>query len=196
MRSLVSSLIVHLVPLRDVAVWRSWLYVMTTFGRSVGAPLGGILADSIGWRGSFLYQAPLALLALTLVWWKLPAGFEHNTLAGECDISKDTGQKTLSKFRRIDFPGAFLITTSIVALLLVLNFVSKKLTFSDPLIIGFILLWIISGLLFLLVEAKYALEPIVPLRLLLGRDVLTAYSITKLLISGHMSVSVPTQTPS
>ena len=192
MRSLVSSLTVHLVPLRDVAVWRSWFYVMTTFGRSVGAPLGGILADSIGWRGSFLYQAPLALLTLMLVWWKLPAEFEHNNLAGACDISEDTGQKKLSQFRRIDFPGPFLITTSIVALLLVLNFVSKELTLFDPQIIGFILLWIISGLLFLLVEAKYAPEPIFPLRLLLGRDVLTAYSITILLISGHMSVSVPT----
>lgn len=54
MRSLVSSLIVQLVLLRDVIVWRSWIYVMTTFGRSVGTPLEGILADSIGWRGSFI----------------------------------------------------------------------------------------------------------------------------------------------
>lgn len=188
MRSLVSSLIVHLVPLRDVAVWRSWMYVMATFGRSVGAPLGGILADSVGWRASFISQAPLALLALALVWWKLPTDFEHTAAERDSNASKNVNHTTLSKLRRIDFPGAFLIATSIVAFLLVLNFASKRLTLSDPLIIGLILLWMISSLLFLLVEAKYAPEPIFPLRLLLERDVLTAYLIIGLLLAGSMSM--------
>ena len=194
MRSLVSSLIVHLVPLRDVAVWRSWMYVMATFGRSVGAPLGGILADSIGWRGSFMYQTPLALLALALVWWKLPAELEPNAVVRDSNASKDTGQTTLSKLRRIDFPSAFLIAISIIAFLLVLNFASKRLTLYDPLIIGLGLLWITSSLLFLLVEAKYTPEPILPLRLLLERDVLTAYLTLGFLMAADMSVSVPRQT--
>ena len=195
MRSLVSSLIVHLVPLRDVAVWRSWMYVMVTFGRSVGAPLGGILTDSIGWRGSFMYQAPLALLALALVLWSLPTEFEHHARARENNTSKASGQSMLSKLRRIDFTGAFLMATSIVAFLLVLNFASKKLALFDPVIIGLILLWIISSFLFLLMEAKYAPEPIFPLRLLLERDVLSAYLIIGSLVAAAMSVSVPTQTP-
>ena len=191
MRSLVSSLIVHLVPLRDVAMWRSYMYVAATVGRSVGAPLGGVLTDTIGWRGSFMYQAPFVLLALVLVWWKLPAEFEHNITAREDTLSKGTRQRTLSKLRRIDFLGAFLLATSIVAFLLIFNFASKNLTVSDPFVLGFILLWIWCGLLFLLVEAKYASEPIFPLRLLLERDVLTAYLIIGLLIMGSMSVSLP-----
>ena len=164
---------------------------MATFGRSVGAPLGGVLADSIGWRGSFAYQAPLALVALALLWWKLPTDFEHNAAVRESNNSKRSGQTTLSKLRRIDIPGAFFMTTSIVTFLLVLNFASKKLTLSDPLIIGLILLCIICSLLFLLVEAKYASEPIFPLRLLLERDALTAYLIIGFLNAGQMSVSVP-----
>ena len=192
MRSLVSSLVVQLVPLRDVAVWRSWMYVMATFGRSVGAPLGGILADSIGWRGSFLYQAPLALIVLALVWWKLPSEFEHDTIARENSTVETTGHPISSKFRRIDFPGAFLIAISMVALLLALNFASKRLKLFDPLVIGLILLWISSSFLFLLVEARFASEPIIPLRLLLERDVLTAYLIIGFLMAGSMSVSLPT----
>ena len=191
MRSLVSSLIVHLVPLRDVAMWRSWMYVAATVGRSIGAPLGGVLTDTIGWRGSFMYQAPLVLLALALLWWKLPAEFEHNIIAREDTlITKNPRQRTLSKFRRIDFLGAILLAASIVAFLLIFNFASKKLTIFDPFILGFILLWIVSSLLFLIVEANYASEPIFPLRLLLQRDVLTAYFIIGLLIAGHMSVSL------
>ena len=192
MRSLVSSLVVQLVPLRDVAVWRSWMYVMATFGRSVGAPLGGILADSIGWRGSFLYQAPLALIVLALVWWKLPSEFEHDAVVRENSTVESTGHPILSKFRRIDFPGAFLIAISMVALLLALNLASKRLELFDPLVIGLILLWISSSFLFLLVEGKLASEPIIPLRLLLERDVLTAYLIIGFLMAGSMSVSVPT----
>lgn len=195
MRSLVSSLIVHLVPLRDVAVWRSWMYVVATLGRSVGAPIGGILADSIGWRGSFTCQTPLALLALALLSWKLPAEIEHNAVVEENNVSKGTDQTTLSKLRRIDFPGAFLIAISIIAFLLVLNFASKRLTLYDPFVIGLGLLWITSGLFFLLVEAKYTPEPILPLRLLLERDVLTAYLTLGLLMAAEMSVSVHRQTP-
>ena len=98
-RSLVSSLIVHFVPLRDVAVWLSWMDVVATFGRSTGAPLGGILTDSIGWRGSFISQAPLALLTLTLVWWKLPTKFEPSEVEVGDSASEHDRQATLSKFR-------------------------------------------------------------------------------------------------
>ena len=198
MRSLVSSLIVHLVPLRDVAQCRSWMYVMVTFGRSIGAPLGGVMTDTIGWRASFTYQAPLAVLALALIWWKLPNDFEHNGTA-RADGSLKANKGFVSKFRRIDFPGAILLVTSIVAFLLVLNFASKKLTVTDPLIIGLFVLWLATSLLFLLVEAKYADEPIFPLRLLVHRDVLTSYLIIGLMITGQMCVSrlqdLPTQQP-
>ena len=188
MTSLVSSLIVHLVPLRDVALWRSWMYVMITFGRSVGAPLGGFLVDTISWRGSFYYQAPLAVLALALVWWKLPTDFEQNTATqGNSSFKPDKG--LLPKLRRVDFPGAILLATSIVAFLLFLHTVSKKLTVIDPLVIGLFVLWVMTSLLFQLVEAKYAPEPIFPIRLLLHRDVLTAYLIMGLMVSGQICVS-------
>ena len=39
-----------LVPLREVASWRSYVNVVSTFGRSIGGPLGGFLSDTIGWR--------------------------------------------------------------------------------------------------------------------------------------------------
>ena len=39
-----------LVPLREVASWRACVNVVATIGRSLGGPLGGWLADTIGWR--------------------------------------------------------------------------------------------------------------------------------------------------
>lgn len=39
-----------LVPLIEVATWRSYVNVLATLGRSTGGPLGGFLADTVGWR--------------------------------------------------------------------------------------------------------------------------------------------------
>jgi hypothetical protein len=76
----------------------------------------------------------------------------------------------------------------IVSFLLVLNIASKKLTISDPMVLGLCGLWAGSSLLFLLVEAKYASQPIFPLRLLLHRDVLTAHLHHPLIVMGQMAV--------
>lgn len=50
MTVLVSILITDLIPLRDVAQWRSYVNIVATTGRSLGGPLGGWLADVVGWR--------------------------------------------------------------------------------------------------------------------------------------------------
>lgn len=47
---LVSLVITDLLPMREVAAWRSYVNVVGVIGRCVGGPLGGWLADIIGWR--------------------------------------------------------------------------------------------------------------------------------------------------
>jgi MFS family permease len=39
-----------LFPLREVASLRSYVNIAATTGRSLGGPIGGALADTIGWR--------------------------------------------------------------------------------------------------------------------------------------------------
>ena len=148
--------------------------------RAVSGSFGSLL-----WRSSFIYQTPLALLALLLVWLRLPKDLG----ATNAEDSTNAENAKASKLRRIDFLGAFLLALSIFAFLLLLNFLSKRLTFTDPVIIGLFSLWIGSCLLWVLVEARFAAEPIFPLRLLLNRDVLTTYLIVGLGITAHMSVT-------
>lgn len=50
MTSVVSILISDLVPLRDRGIWQGYINVIYGLGTATGAPLGGFLADSIGWR--------------------------------------------------------------------------------------------------------------------------------------------------
>jgi hypothetical protein len=124
---------------------------------------------------------------MLLVAWRLPHNLEST------QVSTDAPKVNTKAFqlRRVDFLGAILLAISIVAFLLVLNFASKRLTILDPVVLALCGLWAGSSLLFLLVEAKYASEPIFPLQLLVRRDVLTAYLITGLMIMGQMSVTYP-----
>jgi predicted MFS family arabinose efflux permease len=47
---LVSIVIADMVPIREVASWRSYVNIAATTGRSLGGPLGGWLTDTVGWR--------------------------------------------------------------------------------------------------------------------------------------------------
>lgn len=39
-----------MVPIREVAKWRSYVNIAATTGRSLGGPIGGFLTDTVGWR--------------------------------------------------------------------------------------------------------------------------------------------------
>jgi MFS family permease len=47
---LVSIIVTDLVPIREIAGWRAYTNVVATTGRSIGGPVGGWLADVVGWR--------------------------------------------------------------------------------------------------------------------------------------------------
>jgi MFS family permease len=47
-----------LVPLIQLAAWRSYVNVFATLGRSIGGPLGGLLADTVGWRWQLSPPSP------------------------------------------------------------------------------------------------------------------------------------------
>jgi MFS family permease len=171
-----------LVPLRDVAVWRSYANIAATTGRSLGGPIGGYLTDEIGWRWlvlflcygfsanvenyrSFLGQCPPTILALALVAWKLKIP----------SLATASTQSALSKLRRVDFLGAIFLSVSIVCGLLVLDLGGQRMPWTDPKILLLLGSSVMALNIFVLIEAVWAKEPIFPLRLLLNRDVITSY---------------------
>lgn len=50
MNAVVSIMLSDLVPLRDRGIWQGYLNVIFAAGSSTGGALGGLLAESIGWR--------------------------------------------------------------------------------------------------------------------------------------------------
>ncbi|KAF7872240.1 hypothetical protein EAF04_003164 [Stromatinia cepivora] len=162
---LVSIVIADMVPIREVAKWRSYVNIAATTGRSLGGPIGGFLTDTIGWRWSFLGQCPPTILALMLVIWKLEISPQQ---AGD-------KQTQFSKLCRIDFLGSIFLSVSIVCGLLVLDLGGRRMPWTDLKILSLLGISLAAGGLFFLVEGFWAKEPIFPLRLLRNRDVLTSY---------------------
>ncbi|EGX94786.1 MFS multidrug transporter, putative [Cordyceps militaris CM01] len=109
--ALVSILISVTVPLRDRGIWQGYIDMIFATGTLAGAPLGGILADSIGWRWSFIGQAPMCLLAGLALHFLLPMP----------PSSPSSRHELLSKMKSIDFSGALTLVSSILALLLGLD---------------------------------------------------------------------------
>lgn len=142
--------------------------------------MGGLLADTIGWRWSFIGQGPLIFLAIVLVSLRLPS-----QPRGESSPQK--GQP--SKLRRIDFIGAILLACTLVALLGALSIGGQNVPWSHPAVIGLLGASVGLAILFIVFESKYALEPVFPLGLVCQRDVATAYGITVLQVSAQLSVS-------
>ncbi|KAM0346940.1 hypothetical protein ACHAPU_005280 [Fusarium lateritium] len=50
MNSVVAILLSDLVPLKDRGVWQGKVSILYATGTATGAPLAGVLADSVGWR--------------------------------------------------------------------------------------------------------------------------------------------------
>ncbi|KAF7892717.1 uncharacterized protein EAF02_000255 [Botrytis sinoallii] len=172
-----------LVPLIHVAAWRSYVNVVGTIGRSIGGPLGGLLADTIGWRWSFIGQGPLMLFAIALVAYKLPTRSSSD--------EPIQGKDGPSKLRRIDFVGAFLLTGTIAAFLGSLSLGGQALPWSHPTVLGLLLGSVVLGAIFVTYEVKVAAEPIFPPALAAQRDVAASYAIHALQLSAQMMYSVP-----
>ncbi|KAG5787147.1 hypothetical protein H9Q69_013775 [Fusarium xylarioides] len=164
MTTMASVIITELAPLREVASWQSYMNVIATVGRSIGGPLGGFLADTIGWRWSFLGQSPIFAVSMIIAAILLPS-------------TTQTEGATLERIKRIDALGALLLGGSVLAFMAPLEIGGQKIPWSHPLVPTLAAAGVILSAAFVLVESRWAEEPIFPLRLLRSGDVTKTYLI-------------------
>lgn len=50
MNAVVAIVMSDIVPLRERGVWQGYINLIYAFGTATGAPVGGLMADSLGWR--------------------------------------------------------------------------------------------------------------------------------------------------
>ncbi|TBU60299.1 MFS general substrate transporter [Dichomitus squalens] len=130
-------------------------------GQATGAPLGGFLADSIGWRWAFLLQVPMTALAILSVsiFLRLPRS--------------PTGDLR-AKFARIDFAGAFTLVGSIFLLLFGLDR-GGNISWSGKITVASLASSATFFLLFVVVELRWAREPCAPKRIVTNGSLIASY---------------------
>lgn len=135
----------------------------------------------------FVIQLPLAILGLGIVLWKLPNP-PQKKLDQDDASPADAQLKKSSAISRVDFLGAAALVSMVLTGLLCLDQATKS-SANHVSTVGFALGFVASSSVFYLVESRWAKEPILPLDLILKRDVLTSYSIICLQAAGQFGVS-------
>lgn len=173
MTTVVSILLSDAVSLRERGKWQGYVNIIYAFGAGAGAPLGGILADSIGWRWAFLGQAPLCLVAFVVVGLVL-------------QLPKREEAHWKEKLRRIDFLGALVLIGAVFTLLLALDR-GSNVSWSATITIVSISISIPLFALFLLVEMKVAIEPFAPGHIIFSRSLFACYLCNFFAFSGWLA---------
>ncbi|CAG8898069.1 unnamed protein product [Penicillium egyptiacum] len=161
MTTVVSILMSDIVPLRDRGLWQGIINIIYATGAGTGAPLGGILADYIGWRWAFLAQFPLCIIAFIAVSFllKLP-------------LRESAHWKT--KLRRIDFLGAVVLVGAVLGFLLGLDR-GSNVSWKLPLTIASLAVSAVLFVIFILVEIYLAAEPFAPGHIIFNRTFFACY---------------------
>jgi MFS family permease len=123
-----------------------------TSGVACGAIIAGALEPTVGWRAVFWVQIPVSFAAACLAFFSIP----HSS------GSSSSSQGPLSqKLARIDYFGILTLTSSVVLLLYGLS--AHKIAWL-PIVLAFADL-----ALFVMVESKWATDPIVPIHVMASR---------------------------
>ncbi|KAF3252100.1 hypothetical protein TWF192_004553 [Orbilia oligospora] len=165
MTTLVSIVVSDIVPLHKRGTWQGFLNIIYATGASAGAPLGGLMADRIGWRWAFLFQAPATILAALLVLVSLNIPHRHP------DANDRT---TWEKFKRIDFAGALTLVLAVLTLLLALDR-GGNVSWSDKMVLITAPISVALFIAFFLIEGFYASDPFAPPRIVFDKGLLSCY---------------------
>ncbi|CAD6592283.1 MAG: hypothetical protein ASARMPREDX12_005961 [Alectoria sarmentosa] len=164
MITLIAVIFSDVIPLKERGLWQGYLNILYAIGMSIGAPLGGMLAEAVGWRWIFIGQAPIALIAILAITFilQLPTTQDAKTADGR------------SKLWQIDYLGGILIIGTIVSFLLGLEFGSNDGWSASACIVPLALSPILLAL-FILVENTVATNPFIPGRIIFNKSLSAVY---------------------
>ncbi|CAE6457605.1 unnamed protein product [Rhizoctonia solani] len=155
----VSSIsVTDIIPLKQRGLYQGLANILFGLGSGIGGPVGGWINDTLGWRAAFLIQIPILILSAIVITFKVNIKLP------------ETKQTARQKLARIDYAGSFTLVVCVGSLLLGLSLkTSEDLEWSSLTVTGLLCLSAVFAVAFVSVEAKWAPEPVMPLRLLTMR---------------------------
>ncbi len=144
---------------RAIGTWSGF----TAITSAVGPVLGGFLVQYASWRWVFFINAPLAVIVLLILFWRVP----------------ESRNEALDEHAKLDWLGAFLATLGLGGIVFGL-IESNDLGFSNVLVLLSLAIGVIALLVFIFVEAR-SKSPMLPLTLFRSRTFSGANVLTFLL---------------
>lgn len=169
--SLAFAIVGDLVPPRERGRYQGWFMAVFGFSSVLGPVLGGAFAGQAtllgidGWRWIFYLNVPLGLLAFVVVMRRLSLPRRRSEA-------------------RIDFPGAGLLTATVVPVLLLAE-KGGDWGWSSALSLGLLALSVVSLVSFVAWERRMGEAAILPLRVF-SSSVFSITSVTALLVGAGM----------
>ncbi|ODH14136.1 hypothetical protein ACO22_06678 [Paracoccidioides brasiliensis] len=139
-------------------IYQSYINFCYGTGGSLGLALGGVLADSFGWRAAFGIQLPFIFVYLVVAYYTTPASLGP-------ELAKNEGYTLRQAMKTIDIRGSSLLVVCVTALMLGINLGGNIFSWSHPLVISSLVVSGVLAALFVKVEAT-ANRPAMPLPLL------------------------------
>ncbi|OCL15237.1 MFS general substrate transporter [Glonium stellatum] len=161
MTTVVSILLSDIVPLRERGKWQGYINIIYALGAGSGAPLGGVLADNVGWRWAFIAQGPLCLAAFIAV-------------AAVLKLPKQAHSHWKDKLLKVDFLGAFILVCAVFGLLLGLDR-GSNVAWSNRVTIVALATSCPLFILFVLVEMYIASNPFAPGHIIFDQSLFACY---------------------
>lgn len=183
------------VPLRKRGIYQGINNVAFGIGAATGGVFGGLATTVGGWRLAFSAQVPLCIVGIVCIYKfledkKVPADAmvetDVNVLDEEMRIQSLQNRRRKSAARRpsvpiarnslqrIDFVGSITLVASLLLFMLAVNTGGNQLPWSSPyIILCFVLSTVVLGV-FVYWELYRAVEPILPIKILLHRTIISA----------------------
>ncbi|BEJ10924.1 hypothetical protein CspHIS471_0103460 [Cutaneotrichosporon sp. HIS471] len=192
-----STILSDIVPISYRGIFQGYGNIMFGMGSGLGAPLGGIINDHMGWRWAFYLQIPLLIIAGAMIWFKVQ--YTVGTPSSSGAATPEVQVSIWKKLRRIDWLGsltlAVFIGLALLAVTLVTSSVDPEIAYrwSDNLIVGMFIGSAIFFCIFIYVELFVSAEPILPVELLSQRTpvAVAINNFTVSLLSFAVMYSVP-----
>jgi len=156
-----------IIPLQNRGMYQAAQNGLLGFGAICGASLGGVIADSVGWRWCFLCQVPVSMAGLIVGYFVIKNPAPSMTAVG----TGESGQMSL--WRRIDFSGATLLVLGLSSQLTALSLGGNQYPWSDIRVIVSFAISVVILIVFVLVELKTKALPVLPMSMLRGRVVIS-----------------------
>jgi MFS family permease len=188
-----SIIMSDLVSLRERGKYQGMGNAVFGSASMVGAPLGGLLADTVGWRWGFWVNLPVGLAAVMTIIWvmedysvdtacSLPnnnyadgtESTSHGSVANsspslmESSVPVETVSKSTvyHKLKRIDYGGILTLVLGMTGLVLGLTLGGNELDWDDTTVLGSIISGVLLLCAFVYVESYVAVQPIMPISII------------------------------